>query len=58
MSKDTHIILNHCALLVLASWLVVELAFSRVHPAALATHALKDIPLAPLIFTSLALPLL
>ena len=45
-------------LLVVASWLVAELAFSRVQPAALATQALKDIPLAPLIFTSLALPLL
>ena len=39
MSKDTHIILNHCALLTLASWLLVELAFSRVQPVALATHA-------------------
>ena len=58
MSKDTHIVLNHCALLMLASWLLVELVFSRVQPAALATHALKDIPLAPLIFASLALPLL
>ena len=45
-------------LLVVASWLVAKLAFSRVQPTALATQALKDIPLAPLIFTSLALPLL
>ena len=46
MFKGTQIALNHCVLLTLASWLVVELAFSRVQPAALATHALKDIPLA------------
>ena len=39
----------------LASWLVVELAFSRVQPAALATHTLKDIPLAPLVLTSFCL---
>ena len=55
MFDETHIALNHCALLILASWLVVELVFSRVQPAALATHALKDIPLTPLIFTSFAL---
>ena len=55
MSKDIHIVLSHCALLMLASWLLVELAFSRVQPAALATHALKDIPLAPLVFASFAL---
>ena len=58
ISQDTHIILNHCVLLVPAFWLVEELAFSRVQLAALAIHALKDIPLTPLIFTSLALPLL
>ena len=49
MFTGTHIASNHCALLILASWLVVELAFSRVQPAALATHALKDIPLVLLI---------
>ena len=42
----------------IASWLVVILAFSRVQPAALATQALEDIPLAPLTLTPLALPLL
>ena len=41
----------------LASWLVMELAFSRIQPAALATHALKDIPLAPLVLTFFVLPL-
>ena len=45
MSKASHIILNHCVLLMLASWQGAELAFSRVQPAALATHALKDITL-------------
>ena len=58
MSKNNHAILNHCVLLVVASWFVAELAFSRDQPAALATQAFKDIPLAPLIFTSFALPLL
>ena len=57
MSKEMHIVLNHCALLMLASWLLAELAFSRVQPAALAMHALKDIPLTPLIFISFALML-
>ena len=47
---------NHNALLILASWLVVELAFSRIHPVALATHGLKDIPLAPIGLTSFVLP--
>ena len=51
MFKRTHMALNHCALLTLASWLVVALAFSRVQPAALATHALEDIPLVLLILT-------
>ena len=55
-AQGTHIVSTHCALLILASWLVVELAFSRVHHAALATHALKDIPLAPFGLGSLALP--
>ena len=45
-------------LLMVASWLVAELAFSRVQPAALATQALKDIPLWPLIMLSFTLPLL
>ena len=36
----------------LASWLVLELAFSRVQPAALATHTLKDIPFVLLTLTS------
>ena len=58
MSEVKHIVVNNGALLVLAPWLVVELAFLRVHLAALATYALKDIPLAPLIFTSLILLLL
>jgi hypothetical protein len=52
MFKRAHMALNHCALLTLASWLVVALAFSRVQPAALATHALKDIPLVLLTLTS------
>ena len=55
MFKETHIASNHYVLLILAYWLVVALAFSRVHPAALATHALKDIPLAFLILTSIVL---
>ena len=44
-------------LLVVAPWLAAELAFSSVQPAALAIRqALKDIPLAPLIILSFALP--
>src|ERR1700737_2758875 len=53
-----HIILIHRALLMLASWLMVEFDFSRVQPAAMATHALKEIPLAPLVLTSFVWPLL
>ena len=45
-------------LLVVASWPVAELAFSKVQPATLATQALKDIPLAPLILASFTLPFL
>ena len=40
------------------SELAVDCDFSRVQPAALATHVLKEIPLAPLIFTSLGFTLL
>ena len=47
---------NHNALLMLVAWFVMELAFSRVHPAALATHAFKDIPLAPFVLTSFVSP--
>ena len=36
---------NHDVLLMLASWMGRALAFSKVHPAAFATQALKDIPL-------------
>ena len=43
--QHTHIISIHFALLILASWLVVDCGFSRVQPAALATHAFKKIPL-------------
>ena len=45
-------------LLVVASWLWDALAFSRVQPAALATQALKDIPLWPLIILFVTWPLL
>ena len=35
---------NHVILLALTSGKVTSLAFSKVHPAALATHAFKDLP--------------
>ena len=48
---------RHNALLMLVAWFVVGLAFSRVHPAAVATHAFKDIPLATFGLTSFVSPL-
>ena len=47
---------RHNALLMLVAWFVVGLAFSRVHPAAVATHAFKDIPLATFGLTSFVSP--
>ena len=47
---------SHDVLLMLTSWGGKALAFSRVQPEALATHAFKDIPLAHLTLISLDLP--
>ena len=45
ISINFQLILSHDVLLMLASWTGRALAFSKVQPAALATQALKDIPL-------------
>ena len=45
ISMNSQLTQNHDVLLMLASWIGEELAFSRVQPAALATQTLKDIAL-------------
>ena len=45
ISMSSRLTQSHDVLLMLASWIGRALASSRVQPAALATHALKDIPL-------------
>ena len=52
ISRDFYLTLSHDVLLMLASWMGRAFAFSRVQPVALATHALKDIPLTTLALAS------
>ena len=46
---DSQLTSSHDVLLMQSSRVGIALATSRVHPAALATHALKDFPLATLV---------
>ena len=45
---------SHDVLLMLSPWIGKALAFSRVHHAALATHALKDIPFETLVLVTVS----
>ena len=48
ISISSQLALSHNVLLMQSSDIGRALAFSRVHPTILATHALKDLPLEPL----------
>ena len=49
ISMNPQLLLSHDVLLMQSSWVGIALAASRVHPTALATHALKDFPLEALV---------